>query len=338
MRQNEAPETGRSSLSVPFDPPLVLRHPHAQSILPSWPTRVLRIRRRAAGLLRAARPMLLDCGGGIRLLGYHSAQPAASKGLVIMLHGWESCADASYILSSGTALYAAGFDVFRLNFRDHGGTEALNPGLFNSCLLDEVVQAVQAIQRSITVRPCFLLGFSLGGNFALRVARRSVPGRLALERVIAVCPVLQPHSTMRALETGLFVYRRYFLGKWRRSLRAKADCFPDLYDFSMLRRLPTLTATTDHCVRRHSDFPDLDSYLEGYAITGRVLEDLSVNSHIIAADDDPLIPVDDLARLSRQGALRVTRVRGGGHCGFVGDWRLNSWLDDRVRSELLAAL
>ena len=42
---------------------------------------------------------------------------------------------------------------------------------------------------------------------------------------------LMAQGTMRALEDGLWVYRSYFLRRWRRSLLAKAACFPELYDF-----------------------------------------------------------------------------------------------------------
>jgi predicted alpha/beta-fold hydrolase len=338
MEQNPGSGLERASRTDRFEPPIVLRHPHTQSILPNWPPQVLRVRRQAAPLLNAALARLVDCGAGVRLLGFHSAHPAGSKGLVVMLHGWEGSAESSYILSSGTALFAAGFDVFRLNFRDHGGTQALNRGLFNSCLIDEVVAAVRAVQRDLGPEPCFIVGFSLGGNFALRVARRADAAGLELRRVVAVCPVLAPRSTMRALESGFFVYRTYFLARWRQSLRAKAASFPDLYDFQDLRRHPTLTATTAYCVREYSEFPDLDAYLDGYAITGAVLEDLSIPSRIIVAEDDPIIPVADVEQLASPDSLKITRVRHGGHCGFVADYRLNRWLDQRLLAELLAAL
>ena len=104
---------------------------------------------------------------------------------------------------------------------------------------------------------------------------------------------------MRALEEGLWVYRQYFLRRWRRSLLAKAACFPELYDFGDLRRFPTLTATTEFFATRYASFPDLESYLNGYAITGDALARLTVPTRLIAAADDPVIPIADLADLAR---------------------------------------
>lgn len=327
-----------SRRTLGFRPPLGLAHRHVQSLLGAAPWRRSALLRRARPLLAASQAEVVACAGGVRLLGYRSsAQPAPGRGLVIMLHGWEGSADASYVLSTGTALHAAGFDIFRLNFRDHGGTFALNEELFHSCRIDEVVSAVGRIcELHGGGRPAFVVGHSLGGNFALRVAVRAPAAGIDLAGIVAVCPVLRPHSTMRALEEGLWVYRAYFLERWRRSLRAKAATFPSLYDFGDLRRLPTLTATTDFFVRRYTSFPDLDAYLRGYDITGDALAGLTVPSKLLAAADDPVIPIGDLGALATPAALDVSVSSRGGHCAFIESYGLRSWLDRAVVAEVEA--
>jgi uncharacterized protein len=320
-----------------FKAPFGLRHRHVQSLLAGWPLRRRLLRVRSPAVLAASRTEVLDCGGGVQLLGHYSAQPDASRGLAILLHGWEGSADASYVVSVGTQLYDAGFEVFRLNFRDHGETFELNRELFHSCRIDEVVGATARVMALHPARRTFLVGHSLGGNFALRVAARAPAAGLALTKVVAICPVLRPHSTMRALEEGLWIYREYFLRRWRRSLLAKAACFPDLYDFGDLRRLPTLTATTAFFVTRYTSFPDIDAYLQGYAITGDVLRGLEVPARLIAAADDPVIPVADLADLAAGPKLSIEVYPRGGHCAFLESYGLRSWLDRAVLAELDAA-
>jgi len=340
-RERSVPSTQSTMKAPPYSRPGVFRapiglaHKHVQSLLAGWPLRRALLRSGAHALLTAARPEVLDCGDDVRLLGYRSPQPAHSRGLVIMLHGWEGSAGANYVLSVGGALYEAGFDVFRLNFRDHGETHGLNRELFHSCRIDEVVNAVKRITERAPATRTFLIGHSLGGNFALRVAVRANSVALNLARTIAICPVLRPHSTMRALEEGLWVYRRYFLQRWRRSLMAKAAKFPELYDFGDLRRFSTLTATTDFFVRCYTSFPDLDAYLRGYDITGPVLADLRVPTRLIAAADDPVIPIVDLDAVAASRALEITVVPRGGHCGFLESYSLRSWLDRAVLDELL---
>jgi hypothetical protein len=264
----------------------------------------------------------------------HTPAPAASRGLAILLHGWEGSAEATYVLSVGATLHAAGFDVFRLNFRDHGDTFALNRELFHSCRIDEVVAAVRATIAAHRAPRAFLIGHSLGGNFALRVAARAPAAGIELEKVVAICPVLKPQSTMHALETGLWIYREYFLRRWRRSLLAKAACFPELYDFGDLSRLTTLTATTEFFVKRYTSFPDLDAYLAGYAVTGNALSSLSVPTRLIAAADDPVIPVRDLRDLATPRSLAIEVLPRGGHCAFLESYGLASWIDRAVLDEV----
>lgn len=317
-----------------FRAPFGLRHRHTQSLLGGWPMRGRVVRRRSLDFVKRSAANILELPDNVRLLGLHTLQPQTTRGLVVVLHGWEGCADSSYMLSLGCSLYASGFDVFRLNFRDHGETQALNAGLFHSCRIDEVVAAVAAVQNRWPDRPLYLAGFSLGGNFALRVAARAVAAGIDLERVVAVCPVISPKHTMQALEQGLWIYRSYFLRRWRRSLRSKATAFPELYDFGDLRRFPTLTSTTDFFVRRYTEFADLDAYLNGYAITGDALAELRVNSVLIATEDDPINPIADLDDVARSPALSVQRLSHGGHCGLLDSYSMRSWADSAV-AELL---
>jgi predicted alpha/beta-fold hydrolase len=304
-----------------------------QSLLGGWPLRERTARRRARTLLAAATAEILDCPDA-RLLGYYSPASGPRRGLVVLLHGWEGSAHSRYMLTTGALAHRHGFDVFRLNFRDHGDTHALNEDLFHSCRLDEVVQAVARITELHPAPKTVLIGYSLGGNFALRVAARARDAGLRLDRVIAICPVLCPRNTMRALENGLWIYRRHFLRKWRRSLLAKAAVFPDRYDFGDLTRFPTLTATTEFFVDRYTDFKSLNDYLDGYSITGDVLAGLDVPARLIAARDDPVIPSADIDRIARSPALDVTLAPAGGHCAFIENLRLGSWLDRQVLAEL----
>lgn len=328
--------SGALDTAIPgFHPPRALRNAHVQSVLGSWRLRDWAVRRRAAGLLAASTPEILDCGGA-RLLGYYSRCAGESNGLAVLLHGWEGSADSQYMLSAGALAHGAGYDVFRLNFRDHGNTQALNEGLFHSCRLDEVARAVAEVAARHPAPRIVLIGYSLGGNFALRVAASGGAG-LRLDRVVAICPVLRPHSTMRALESGLWIYRRYFLRRWRRSLLAKAAAFPHLYDFGRLERFATLTETTAFFVDRYTEFADLDEYLSGYSLTGRTLEGLDVASRMIVAEDDPVIPVADLDDIARTPSLEITVAPGGGHCGFISDFLLRCWIDRQLLAELSGA-
>ena len=321
-----------------YRPPWWLRNGHLQTMLGSNPWR----RRQGAQALAAtgasSSEHLVDGGDGVRLHGLYSAVPGIEpRGLALLLHGWEGSADSLYLLSLAQLLYARGVAVIRLNLRDHGGTHALNRELFHSCRLSEVVGAVARVQALFPAHRLLLAGYSLGGNFCLRVGARAPSAGIRIARIVAVCPVLNPATTLEALERGPSVYRNYFLFKWRRSLQLKQAAWPGDYDFGDMIRDPSLTAMTERMVLKYTDFPDLATYLGGYAITGNVLETLEAPAHLLTSKDDPMILTHDLEGVARPRSLEITVTSRGGHCGYMDAMSGPSWVDRRIADELATA-
>ena len=318
----------------PFGPPRWLRHRHLQSMLPSLGFRTRRVLVRARAVVAASEEVLLDAGGGVRLQGFHARHATPARDLVVLHHGWEGSAESSYILSLAARLWAEGFDVFRLNMRDHGETHHLNEELFHSCRLDEMLGAVRAIAARAPGQRLSLVGYSLGGNFALRLAARAPEAGIALRKAIAICPVLDPAATLDALEKGLWIYRHYFIRKWARSLARKSSAFPGRYDFSELLAERGLTRMTERLVLKYTGFASMAEYLRGYALVYGFLDGLRVPSRLITALDDPIIPARDLARLTASSFLQVTPTPHGGHCGFLETLDGRAWVDTEVLHEL----
>lgn len=315
-----------------FKPHRLLRNPHVQSALASSGVRRLLFRRQRSALARGAVEHILDCGDGVRLQGFHTAPDSAqeSRGLIVLLHGWEGNADSTYILQTGASLVRAGFDVFRLNFRDHGDTHHLNAGLFHSCLIDEVVGAVAALHRLFPDRALGVAGFSLGGNFALRIGLRAPAAKIPLQYVMAICPVISPRNGLYSLETALPVYERYFLHKWRSSLKRKQALFPTTPMFDLKELRGNLRELTRSLVLRHTGFGSLEDYLDGYSLEGAALAQMQIPATILTAADDPVIPISDFRALKLPPMIELDVAEHGGHCGFIHDFSLRSWTEGYI--------
>ena len=322
-----------------FAPPRRFRHHHLQSIYPSLPVRRRAVERRCAPLLDAARPEILDCGDGVRLLALVTTQARLGRDpsdrLAVLLHGWEGSAQSLYLLSLGQTLLEAGYDVARLNLRDHGDSHHLNEEIFHSCRIAEVVGAVHSLQALHPGQRLCLAGFSLGGNFSLRVGARAAEAGIRVSRIVAVCPVVDPEHTLQRLESGWALYREYFVWKWRRSLRRKQRAWPGVYQsLEDILRLGNLTAMTEQLACRYGGFATLQDYLRGYAIVGPVLEPLAqlpdARCRIIAAADDPICPASDLERVARPPNLEITVTRFGGHCGYYDGRPGPTWVEREV--------
>ena len=312
-----------------FRPRLPFKSSHVQTILGSS-----RLRAWGANpLLKASVPVILDAGSGVRLLGYHSKQPLTNKslGLVVLLHGWEGSSESSYILSMGKYLFRRGFDVFRLNLRDHGESHHLNEGLFHGALIEETVSAVQTVGCLSDQKPLFLMGFSLGGNFALRIALRQRTSPVAnLRHVIAVSPALDPHKSTLCIDNGNPVYRSYFMSKWKKSLRKKQALFPHRYDFRPLMHHKTCMGLTEAMMSYYPDFPDYRTYFNHYTLLGDTFSDLTIPVTVITSQDDPVVPVSDFYDLRHNDNLKLVIHPHGGHCGFLEAFPSRCWHEEKA--------
>lgn len=310
-----------------FRPAPYLRNGHLQTILASSPFRAWR----KNPMHNAACEMVVEGSEGVKLLGYYSAQQSKpSKGLVILLHGWEGSVASTYILCTGNALYRRGYDIFRLNFRDHGDSHHLNQGIFYAVLLEEVFQAVRRICRIAEKQPAFLTGFSLGGNFVLRIVRKMRQTPIAnLQHAAAVSPVLDPaKSTARVDRYPL--YRLYFLKKWMQSLKKKQALFPKIYDFTDVLSLKTIQAVTERLLQQYSEFNSAAEYFREYSLLGNALKNLPLPTTIITAKDDPIIPVEDFYQLELNHRTNLLIPAFGGHNGFIDGFFLKSWYEQKL--------
>lgn len=316
----------------PFLPAFWARSPHMQTIFGS-------LKLRAAGkneMTEASRDVILDAGRGWRLLGCHSRQQERSpRGLIILIHGWEGSSDSTYVLSTGRFLYRLGYDIFRLNLRDHGKSHHLNRGLFHGALTDETAQAVGNIAQFLPDRPCYLVGFSLGGNFALRIALRQSDQPIPnLRRVFSISPALDPYRSTLAIDQGLPLYRDYFLAKWKRSLRQKQRCFPDLYRFETILHHKTCMALTEAIMPWFTEFGNYRDYFRHYTLTENVLAPLSLPVTVITSADDPVVPVEDFHHLPENRFLDLSIQPYGGHCGFLDPFPFGCWYERRIAETL----
>lgn len=284
-------------------------------------------------MLANAREVILETDAHVRLLGHYSAHPRA-KGLVVLLSGWLGDSDSAYMVGTGKYLYQHGYSVFRLNYRDHGDSHHLNEGLFYASHLDEVFECVSRAARGEMGRPVFLAGFSLGGNFALRIAQRCSTTFIEnLKHVIGISPLLEPDKSTDAVDGNRFI-RAYFLKKWRKSLLKKQSLFSAKYDFGGVLHNTRIRGMTEGLIGQYSTYKNAHEYFEGYTIRDDMLMQIPVPTTIITAEDDPIIPFEDFHRLELNRLTKLVVHRHGGHNGFIESFGLATWYE-RTMVELL---
>ncbi len=322
-------------LGVEFVPPHWLRNPHLQSILGSSGLRRWMLGPHARELEQRSREEILELDGGVRLQGFYTPQRTSPmrRGLVMLLHGWEGHAKSNYVVATAASLLSAGYDVYRLNFRDHGDSHGLNLEPFHSCRLAEVLSAVARVFARPGAGVRAIAGFSLGGNFALRVASAAPARGIPIDYALAVCPVIDPAAGLHQLEHAP-IYHAYFMRKWRLSLRRKQSLFPahDLISREALRL--NMRELTRALVMRYTEFDSLEAYLDGYSVAGDRLAGLRIPTTILAATDDPVIPLANFRALRLPACVELDIARYGGHCAFLGGANLRSFVEEYLLARL----
>ncbi len=323
----------QQSINFKFLPHPLIRHHYLQTLFLFLFFSLPKLGRSKITVQSTAKEMILDAGG-VRLQGYYSPQPGGrSKGLVLVMHGWLGGANSNYVIEIGEYLYRHGYSIFRLNLRDHGDTHHLNPGSLHGNLLDELFMATQKIAQLEGERPFHIVGRSLGGNFAVRLAWRHSQIPLPnLVHTIGINPVLNLYNSTMRLDTAPQLYRAYFQRRWHRYMYKKKKVCPDLHDLSEMTAAPTFMDKAEVFVRHYSTYSDTEAYFADYTITPEMLATLQSPVTMIAAADDTLVPISDFYPFQNlTSSLKVHIQPHGGHIGYVDFFPFRYWVREVIR-------
>jgi hypothetical protein len=250
--------------------------------------------------------------GPVRLTGRWSPAPGVRRA-VLLVHGITGCAESRYMRTAAAAALGMGLSVLRISLRgcDRAGDDYYHAGLAGD------LGAALASPELDDVDSVVVLGFSLGGHLALRLAAGPPVPRLAA--VAAVCSPLDLAAGQRSIDgSRLGLYRRYVL----RGLKDIYACCvarrPGPLPLDEARRIRTLREWDGRIVAPRHGFAGADDYYARES-AGPRLPGLTVPALLVAAAADPMVPAETLHPwLERAPDRLAVRWIGGGHLGFPG--------------------
>jgi predicted alpha/beta-fold hydrolase len=285
---------------------------HRQTILGYWIRRHLR-------WPHPAESRVVDTEDGARLLLRVTWQPGtrAARPALLIVHGLGGSDASAYVVSSGRLAFARGWHVVRMNMRGSGDSEALCPLLYNAGLDTDLLAAVEAV--ATTVPHVAVVGFSLGANLALlALGRRRHRLPAALKAAVAVCPPLDLSACADALERpDNRLYQRYFMGMLAEGYRRRQRRRPDLFEAGRERGARTVREYDDRITAPYGGYRGAAEYY-ARSSAGPCLASIDRPALVLAASDDPMIPVESVTRWPAAHAVVREIQPTGGHVGFVG--------------------
>jgi predicted alpha/beta-fold hydrolase len=313
-----------------FEPPLILRNPHAMTLVPRYWLRG----RQLAGIPQEDR--LFTVEPDTQLLGHcHWQSNRNASATAILVHGLEGCSDSHYMHGIAAKAYRLGLNVIRMNQRTCGGTEHLTPTLYNSGLSEDYRAIVRELATIDGLDQVWLIGYSMGGNLVLKAAGELGLSDPTLKGVVAVCPNIDPTQCVDALEQpSNWIYHNHFLTGLKARLCRKAALIPGKWDLRGLDRIRLIREFDDRYTAPDGGYRSGSDYYER-AGSQHVLGSVAVPTLIITAQDDPFIPYSMFAlrALEQNPSITLLAPRYGGHCGFF-QWRRNGedsyWAENRI--------
>lgn len=319
-----------SGILPSYQPPLLLRNPHAMTLVPRYLPRNISL----TGLPQESR--LFTVEPGTQLRGWcHWQKDRTAAPTVVLVHGLEGCSESRYMRGITAKAYRVGFNVVRMNQRTCGGTEHLTSTLYNSGLSGDFRAIVTELAQHDGLDRIWLAGYSMGGNLVLKAAGEMGDTQPALAGVAAVCPNIDPTVCAKALELPRnWIYHRHFLTELKSRLRRKAALHPGKWDLSGLDAVSRISEFDDQYTAPDGGYQNGADYYDR-AGARHVITSIAVPTLLITAQDDPFIPYSmfTVPSIQQHPLIRFVAPPHGGHCGFFQRDRNGEdahWAENRI--------
>lgn len=291
--------------------------------------------------LPATQQHILTLPDGDQLVLHENCPPAwrATDPSVVLIHGLCGSHQSPYVRRMAWKLYQANVRTFRLDLRGSGAGGLLARTGTHCGRWNDLEIPIEAITELAPNSPLTLLGFSLGAALALNLAAEL--GETSLgnwSRTVAVCPPVDLVSVAQHLRRPMQrSYDRFFTRRLWRSMVERSQKVPGAPSVSHLRPPRRLREFDELITAPFGGYASADQYYRLTSVAPR-LHQIQMPTLIIAASNDPIVPIGPLTQAVHGPNTKLIVTRCGGHLGYVGrvgsdpdrrwmDWRILEWLE-----------
>jgi predicted alpha/beta-fold hydrolase len=270
--------------------------------------------------------------GALKLSG-RLTRGGTSDTIVVIVHGLGGSATSYYARMAAIAAARAGIDSLRINLR---GADRSGGDYYHAGLTDDLEVALQSPALA-GYRNILLLAYSLGGNMVLRYLAGHPDARV--RAAATVCTPIDLKPSARAIDQprGAF-YRRHVLTALKDIYRHVAAGREVPLPVEEAFRIDTIEEWDERVIAPRHGFAGAEDY---WAQTSacKVLGDIKAPTLFVAAERDPMVPIDTLRPwLQNASTLRRVFTNQGGHVGFPRNLDLGLGMGGNVEDQVIGWL
>lgn len=269
--------------------------------------------------------------------------------VTLLVHGLGGTHLSGYMQRGAKNLSAQGVRVFRMDLRGCGAGIGLAKQICHAGRSADVGAVLADIQQRTASSPTAVIGFSMGANMVLKLAGEwSDRAPENVVGVMAVSPPVDLHSCCAQMtKTASGFYDRMFVRGLRNYIAVRQRSTPHADSLMIPGSVRGVKQFDAHVTAPYSGFRDVDDYYE-QASSGPYLKNIRVPALILAAADDPIVPVATIQQAKTSDQVKVVVAASGGHLGYVAakssdpdcrwlDWRVVEWTLSRMPGYLHSA-
>lgn len=263
-----------------------------------------------------------DDGSGDRLTAlWHRPEPAraaAEAATVVLIHGLSGSEDSPYMQLSAHYFVDRGHQVLRLNMRGAGPSRLHCRWQYHAGRSEDLRAFVNGLPDELTANGVAIVGFSLGGNVALKYAAEFGPEQ-PIARVVSISAPIDLAATSRnMLRWRNKLYNRHLLRDFQKEVLSEGSQFTE-DERRAVQKSRNFVELDDWFVAPRNGFADAWDYYDK-AMSLPYLSAIRLPTLLIQAQNDPIVPAASYLQYRWQNNPMLTPLlpRSGGHVGFHG--------------------
>jgi predicted alpha/beta-fold hydrolase len=263
--------------------------------------------------------------------------------VALLVHGLGGSHQSGYVARAALKLSQLGVRAFRMDLRGCGAGYNLARKPVHAGRSDDVAAALASVRKLCPASPIVVVGYSMGGNLVLKMAGEfgeDVPAQL--DSVVSIAPPLDLHACSKNLRTGMNrIYDKHYVWRCIRQVERRRRLVPNALHRDLWPRPRSLREFDNVFTAPLGGFNDADDYYD-QASARRVVPNIRVQTLILTAVDDPIIPASGFEQINYPDCVHVRMASAGGHMGFFSragldpdrrwmDWRVVDWVKLRFK-------